>query len=207
VVESGCDAWLLHYETEDPVGYAAKWNAPLRASDPRAFAAMLDRWTRHYRRHGIEVIASGVVTLRRRTGRNWVRADEMTAAPRGAAGEHILRVFAAQDHLADVADDRALRRDVFRPVEPHRLRQTLVYREGEYAVELAELELAEGVGLTGPIEPHAAHALFRLDGRRTLGDIIDEAIEETGIDAGVLEADALRSVRRLFELGFLVREA
>jgi len=74
---SGCDAWLLHYRTSDPVAHAAGWLRPLAESGPDAYAAALDRWLEHLRRLGIGAVAYGAVVLRRRAGANWVRADPL----------------------------------------------------------------------------------------------------------------------------------
>ena len=43
VRESGCDAWLLHYKSEDPLTHAANWLGPLASSDEDAHRAALDR--------------------------------------------------------------------------------------------------------------------------------------------------------------------
>src|SRR6266567_4869482 len=76
----GCDAWLLHYLTEDPLTQAGKWNQPLIAESLETYGAALDRWTDYYRREGIDQIAFGAVVLRRRSGAdNWVRADSFRA--------------------------------------------------------------------------------------------------------------------------------
>lgn len=193
----GCDAWLLHYQTEDPLSYAEKWNQHLRAADPDGFVETLERWVGHYRRQGIDAIATGAVVLRSREGRNWVRADEMPLGPSGSAGDHVLRVFEAHDFLQGIRDDSALLEEALRPAAAHRLEQVLPYRDGAYAIGESRLLLDDGVGLVRSVSPQGAHVLFLLDGRRALGEVLDEA----GADASVLG-----EVRRLLELGYLVRE-
>lgn len=194
-----CDTWVLHYQTEDPLRYAAKWSDPFRNRSPDA-EATLDRWLDYYKREGIEAIATGALILRRRTGRNWVRADEMPAGPSGSGGDHVLRVFAAEDYLQGLAAGRALLDDVFALVPGHRLDQTLVYEEG-YVAGDARLRLAEGLGVVGLVPPNVLQVLFSLDGRRPLGEAISDAAAVTGVNAD----DALATVRRLFGLGFLER--
>jgi len=200
----GCDAWILHHRTDDPVSYAAKWNLRPCAGDGDAYRQALERWLDYYRREGIEAIANGIVILRCRDGRNWVRADEMPFAPGAEAGAHVLRVLTSQDFLIGL-DDRALEDEVFRLIPRHRLEQTLEYRDEGYAISGARVRLDDGVGLSGPVAPNAIHVLLRLDGCRTLGEIVAEAVEETGLVATALRADALTTVRRLFELGLLER--
>src|SRR5262249_13783341 len=73
----GCDAWLLHFGTQDPLSHAASWLRPLGEVDRREHEAALDRWLRYLDELGIHAIGYGAVTLRRRsTGRNWIREDE-----------------------------------------------------------------------------------------------------------------------------------
>ncbi len=207
IVGSGCDAWLLHYRTDDPLTYAATFNQQLQGNDPEDFSKALDRWLAYYREEGIVGITSGVVILRRGPGPGpgWVRADEMPLGPTGPAGEHILRVFEAEDWRHSLPDDHSLLDEVFRLVDRHRLDQTLTYRDDGYAIDVAELVLDDGVGVVGRVAPHAVHVLFRLDGSRRLGDAINEAARETGVEPGALVSDALETVRRLLELGFLTR--
>ncbi|HSP73517.1 MAG TPA: class I SAM-dependent methyltransferase, partial [Gaiellaceae bacterium] len=56
VAGSGCDAWLLHYRTSDPLAHAAGWLRPLGEDDPAAFEAAVDRWLPYLRERGIEAI-------------------------------------------------------------------------------------------------------------------------------------------------------
>ena len=51
---TGCDAWLLHYRTSDPVSHAAGWLRPLGEADAPAHAAALDRWLAYLRELGID---------------------------------------------------------------------------------------------------------------------------------------------------------
>ena len=62
---SGCDAWILHTTTDDPLSNAAAWTRAA-AESPEAFGAALDRWTASYRELGIESVAYGALVLRRR---------------------------------------------------------------------------------------------------------------------------------------------
>jgi methylase of polypeptide subunit release factors len=201
----GCDAWVLHYGTEEAAEYAAKWNDELRVRDAAAYAETVERWIAYYAREGIERIGIGGVVLRRRDGTNWTRVDTIPFAPTGAASDQILRVFEAQDHLADVRDDERILAETFALVEPHRVDQTLLYRDGEYVAQEAALLLEDGVGARGRVDPHAVHVLFGLDGERPLGELVAEVADATGLDPEVVGPQALATVRRLYELGFVVR--
>lgn len=188
---SRCDVWLLHYATVDPTTHAANWNAELSQHDPEVFGETLDRWLAHFKRLGIEAIATGAVILRKRSaGSNWVREDEMPQDRLSPASDHILRVFAAQDALASGVD---LLGERLALAERTRLEQSVVLRDGAWTVDSIVLTLEEGLGFRVGIDGPTAQLLAQLDGRRTLAEV-----------AGGLATAALPVVRTLYESGFLV---
>jgi SAM-dependent methyltransferase len=198
---SGCDAWLLLCERQDPLTYAAVWN---RSREPGEYSEALDRWLAYYRASGIEEIAMGAVVLRRRSGRTWTRCDELPGNPRGPSSEHILRVFAAQDRLHALADDTALLDEAFRLVDDHRLEQTLACRNHDYVVEQAEIRLEAGLGFRGTVDPFLLHLLRGCDGTRPLRALLNDLATRGGVDRGTLTAGVVSAVRALAALGFLV---
>ena len=202
VADSDCDAWLLHYRTDDPLGYAAMWNESLRAADPQAYEATVGRWLEYYEREGIDAIALGAVVMRRRAGDNWIRADEMPLAPTGLASDHILRVFRNQDLLA-TGGGRWLLETPLLLAEDHRFDQTLLHRDGHYRPQPGRLVLENGVGVEGPVPPEAVHLLFRLDGQAPLHEVFEELAQDLGRDAESLSNESMPAVRRLVELGFV----
>jgi methylase of polypeptide subunit release factors len=205
----GCDAWLLHYHSQDPLTYAAQWHAELQSTDPDAYMRTLDRWLAHYRATGTEVIASGAVVLRRRTtgNRSWIRWDEMPRAPTGSGSDHVERIFAAYDALEDLSDDAAFVGETFELVNGHQLAQRLVYRDGSYAIADASMVLDAGVGLEAGVPAACLPILLRVDGERPLAALIDEVAAETGMAPDVLRAVAVRTARELFSRGMLTRVA
>lgn len=197
---SGCDAWILMTDVEDPLTYAAGWSRVTRDYD-----SALDRWVAYDRERGIARIGMGAVVLRRRArGPNWIRADVMPGPPRGPCGGQIQGVFAAQDRLGDLATDRALLGEVFRVAEDHDVLQVLERRDGGYAMTSAVVRLTGGFGFRGAVDTHTLELLRRCDGRRQLGDIVLEMTAGSGVAPDVLEAGVMAAVRRLVALGFMV---
>lgn len=107
---SGCDAWILRFTTKDPLVYAADWLRPTEGRIPGQYAAHLDKWMRYYDEMGIRRISAGVVILRRHGAReNWVRCDTVSAVKHvGDCGAQIERVFACEELLQGLEDDRLL---------------------------------------------------------------------------------------------------
>jgi hypothetical protein len=205
VAGSGCDAWLLHYRTSDPLAHAAGWLQPLGETDPERHAAALDRWLAYLDRLEADGVGYGAVVLRRRDRPNWVRFDPLPLDRLGPAGDHTLRVFAAQDLLAEASDDALL--DLRLALTPHhRLQQTIAVRDGGLAVESQTLELTDGLRFVVGVDRHTVSLLPHFDGSRPLREVIARAsttFELEQSERELFEPAALPVVRRLLELGFL----
>jgi methylase of polypeptide subunit release factors len=197
---SGCDAWVLELVTDDPVKYAMRWNT-FPGRRPVAVAAAAERWLPDYRARGIESIASGAIILRKRSGPNWERFDHLAAVARGDAGEHLERVFAAQDLLRSLRDDGEL------------LTMRLVAAPGTMLVERrlpgGELErgrltVEQGLPLNGRVPLAVAPVLAELDGKRPLADVVEAVARSAGISAEALSAESVPALRELVARGLLV---
>jgi len=191
----GCDAWLLHYRTEDPLTHAAKWLRPNSLDGLAGYPQGIDRWLEHYRRHRIEAIGFGALLLRRREGvPNWTRCDDLRAGGSSASAQ-IVRVFAAQDFLAAHPDDEAVLDGRFALVPEHRLDQSLQAVDAAWELKSSTLTLTEGITFSGSVDVGSAEVLRALDGRRTLRAVLR--------GSGAQTPDAVPMIRRLLELGFL----
>ena len=98
---SGCDAFLLHTSTDDPIETAAVWNREL-ADQPEAYADAIDRWLEYYRELGIEQLGYACLVLRKRgDGRDgWLEAQQLPRAGLRPAGRHVRKLFETHDRLA-----------------------------------------------------------------------------------------------------------
>jgi methylase of polypeptide subunit release factors len=201
----GCDAWLLHYRTDDPVSYAAIWSEPGRAFDPGRLAASVLEWLEHYRKSGVEAISTGAIVLRRRAGRSWLRTDEMPLGLSGPASEQILNVFEAGDFLAATGDERALLREAIAPAEGARLLQRADFRDGRLEPERVRLALPAGIRLTTRLPVHALPVLLALDGSTPLAEVFAHAAPAAGLSEEALTAECLPALRELYARGLLVR--
>jgi methylase of polypeptide subunit release factors len=188
----------LHGEDEE-------WSAPVRrwldgsgcdavvvryaADDPVSYATKwnaddADRWIACYREQRIERFATGVVVLRRGGSSAFVALDA-EAGPSGSASDQLLRILAALDFDGDLAGERLA-------LAPHRLEERLAWTGSGYAPERLVLRLDDGLGVEAPVDPAALPALFQLDGSRPLHEL-------------PRHEDALPTIRRLLQLGFVER--
>jgi len=201
---SGCDAWLLHHGTDDPLTHAGKWLSHEAGTDLDAYAEAVDRWLEYFAQLGIEQIAVGAVVLRRRQGDNWIRADELPSARLRPASAHILRVFAANDHLAGLPDERALRDERLVLADHALLEQHGVFRNGAWRVDEIDISLDDGLGFRGSVDPTVAAMLTRLDGALTLGEIAADLAQADRASPEAVEQALLPVAREMLSAGFLV---
>jgi hypothetical protein len=202
---SGCDAWLLHYRTDEPLETAAVWNQT-ESGDPEKYGKLIDTWLAYYRELGIRGIAYGSLLLRRRAGTNWFRTDVLPAGRLKPASDHILRVFAAHDLLSGPMESEPLLDDRLRVVPTATVEQRVRFHHGAPRVESMMLMLDEGVGFQAGMDASVLQLLTRLDGRRTLREALADGAESDGVgDVDGYTRAGLPVVRRMFELGFIER--
>jgi methylase of polypeptide subunit release factors len=196
---SGCDAFLLHTSTDDPLETASVWNRDL-LDRPEAYAEALDRWLAYYRELEIEQIGYACLVLRKRTdgGDGWFEALQLPRAGLRPAGEHVRRLFETHDRLAEVEPDAALLDRRLRVVDEALVTQVTRFAGDAWTPETLTLQLGRGLLFSAELDPPTARLLRELDGSRTLGEalagVVDDAeMEQAGLDVA----------RRMVEVGFL----
>ncbi len=203
---SGCDAWLLRSATADPLTYASSLLAQEKPAGPAPYGDLLDEWVRHIEGLGFGAISWGVAILRRRAAAsNWVRADTVPFdLLRGACGEQVQRVFAAQDLLAQVSRPEQL---LDRPLvlsPDHELQQCLHLEDEAWMVTGATLRQPEGFGFSGNVDRLTMTAIAGCNGRRTLREIADALARGLRMDPGQVAERCAAAAQRLLAWGFLV---
>jgi 2-polyprenyl-3-methyl-5-hydroxy-6-metoxy-1,4-benzoquinol methylase len=191
---AGCDAWILHTTTDDPLSNAAAWTRDAVAG-PDEFGAALDRWTAYYRELGIEALAYGALVLRRRDGVNWSRGASLPPRPLEPASSHLLRMFAGVD-AATAGPDALLARPL--AVAPAARFEQVVSPSDGWTVVGAALTLEEGLGFRADVDEPTLQLLRALDGTRSARDAVVASLGEEGVPR------AAELLRGMLETGFLV---
>ena len=169
---TGCDAWLLGLVAdEDPLTHAVNWNLDLHDSDEGAFERAVDRWLAQFAPGAVDRIAFGVLSLRRRRGRNWQRADHAAEWPSGPVGAHVLRIFAGQTLVSGLPNEEALLDLVLEPADGLRLDETHVHDGSGFDLVAAQPRLADGIALRLRLSRRALNVIRGLDARTTLRDM------------------------------------
>ena len=191
----GCDAVILHLDSEGPVTHAVRWTS-LDAPTPAEAIDQAATWVDHYRKLGIERIATGIVVLRRRAGRNGSTARNSSRPAPGRALIWYGSSPATMRSSTSPATESCCR-SPFRSVTEVSLveRSTAGGR-----LERARLATDGGMQLPARVTPPTAAAtLLELNGIRTLA----EAGALAAVAPEALEA-ALPSIRHLIERGYLI---
>jgi 2-polyprenyl-3-methyl-5-hydroxy-6-metoxy-1,4-benzoquinol methylase len=190
----GCDSWILHTTTDDPLSNAAAWTRDA-VEGPDQFAAALDRWTAYYDELRIEALAYGALVLRRRDGVNWSRGGSLPPRQPEPASSQLLRMFAGVD--AAEAGPEALLARPLAIAAAARFEQVVSPNDG-WSVVGATLTLEEGLGFRADVDEPTLRLLRALDGTRSARDAVTASLGAEGLPR------AAEVLRGMLETGFLV---
>ena len=195
---SGCDAFLLHTSTDDPIETATVWNRDL-LDRPEAYAEALDRWLVYYRELGIEQLGYACLVMRKRSdgGDGWLEAQQLPRAALRPAGRHVRKLFETRDRLSELESDRALLIRRLRVVDNAVVTQDTRFTEGGWQSENLTLRLETGLPFSAELDPPTARLIRGLDGSRTLDEALAAAVEADARTTG------LSLARQMLEVGFL----
>jgi Methyltransferase small domain len=199
---SGCDAFLLHTSTDDPIETATVWNRDL-LDRPEIYAEALDRWLAYYRDLGIEHLGYACLALRKRSdGRDgWFEAQPLPRAALRPAGRHVRKLFETHDRLEKMDSGEALLERRLRVVDDAVVAQDTRFVERRWRAESLTLRLESGLPFSAELDPPSARLIRELDGSRTLREALAAALDgEKPSEEGVAVA------RRMLEVGFLELE-
>jgi len=206
---SGCDLLILKLKTEDPQTYAKRWLKEswegLRGGAKTPEEALAE-WLKYYKSLGAAAITFGAIIFRKRSGRNWVRAD--APAPEhfdGSLSQYLERLFDNQTFLEGLRDPMDLLKVALLPAPDLEIEQRLrVNPEGGWGMARAVLRLVRGflspVSVGGPV----IDLLSRCDGHRSVGDIVAQAARQAGGDPAAALSQVAPVVERLLKSGHLV---
>jgi hypothetical protein len=202
---SCCDAWVLHFHTQDVATYAFE-RIGETVEDPAEAERQFARWLAYYEQERIEALGFGLITLRRSSGpTSWFRCDPSPPI-RGACGAAILRGFALRDFLETHRDDRDLLRVQLRPAPDLRWeQQSELTASGWKAVE-SRLRVTDGLAYAGNADAEVVRFVARCREGKTLGNLLAEVAKAAGRSKDQIAPGFLKVVRRLVELGCLLPE-
>ncbi|KAA6461943.1 class I SAM-dependent methyltransferase [Acidobacteria bacterium AB60] len=203
LIDTGCDAWVMKGVTQDPEEYA-QHRIRETSTDTSGDNARYAEYMGYYRHRGVEAIHSGVLVMRRRSGQNFVRIEEVPPTPTGNLGEMILSTFAAHDLLRENSTDENLLLLAPRLADHARLEQICRPVNGQWQAEKLNLRLTTGFAFHVALQPLVADFLVAFDGTRTVAAAIQQFAAKAGAPIAKVQPECLSMVRKLVERGFLV---
>jgi len=203
---SGCDVWLMRTYTREVSEYAHTriLETPFESfdEDKRAY----DEWMAYYRRNRVECVHGGLLAMRRREGKNWIRMDEIPESEqmRRPFGEAVFGGFAARDFLDQGAAGEGLMDATLLLPTDVRLDQEIGRAAGTWRSGAIRMRREAGLPLDVGVDRNVVEFLSSFDGTRTVREAIREAASRSGAALDKAAAECLPLVRRLTEHAFLV---
>jgi predicted RNA methylase len=199
---TGCDASIFR-------GYAWEASAYARERVPRTASAdtapqTLARWIAYYQQRGVEEIHGGILAMRRRSGRNWVRIEDMPLDPNQPFGEAVTQAFACGDLLELHGSDEELLGARLKLSPDTQLDQQMRQSDGRWQAVGMTLRFTAGIPASMRLDPPVAEFVARLDGSRTLGELVGDTAQQVRADPQVVERECLAVVRMLVARRFVL---
>jgi len=198
---TGCDAWVFRGYARDTAAYARE---RIRQTDPDGSSPQtFAHWMDYYRQRGVEEIQGGLLAMRRRSGHNWVRIEDMPLDPNQPFGEAVWQAFACIDLLELHGSDEELLGARLRLSPDTRLDQQSRQVDGGWRPVGLALRFTGGIPGSMRLDPPVADFIAALDGSRSLGDVIRDLTRKVSADPQVVQRECLAVVRRLAGQRFL----
>jgi methylase of polypeptide subunit release factors len=201
----GCDAWVMVGYMRASVDYALIRVQEDRdeATTPAAQAALTNTWQKYFESHQVEAIFGGMIVLRRREGRNWVRMEELASTPERPFGDFMRRIFESRDYLESHSDEELLETRPAMPPSARLRKQYAISPEG-WKLTSVDLHLGEGLPYTLSLQPQVADFVALCDGKRTLGEIADHTAAAARVDPALVRQEGCKMVRRVADRGMIL---
>ena len=203
LTNTGCDAWVMKGLTQAPEEYAQQ-RIRETENDVTRDAELYDGYMAYYRERGVEAIHDGLIVMRKRTGDNWIRIEEVPKTPTGALGELVTSTFAAHDFLRELQTDDELLAVRPKLASHVRLEQICSPSQGQWKVESLTLRLISGFPFFLATLPLVADFLAGCDGEKTARQAIESFAASVDAPFEQVQDECLGMLRKLIERGFIV---
>ena len=198
--DTGCDAWVLRSYARTAAAYAAERIGGIMPYSPLTANQRFDEWMSYYRARGVEEIHGGVLAMRRRSGKNWIRIEEVANLDcREPFGDSVVELFANQDRLeADRSVDQMM---AWKPRLPPdvRIDQQLHLEAGAWKPSSMQLRRPGALPSSLALDPLVADFLRKCDGTRTLNELGRDLAEAVNVDPEQVCQQCCAVTRKLVE--------
>ena len=198
--DTGCDAWALRSYARSGAAYASERIGGIMPYSPLTANQRFDEWMAYYRARGVEEIHGGILAMRRRSGKNWIRIEEVANLDcTEPFGESIVELFDNQDRLeTDRSMDQMM---AWKPRVPSdtRIDQQLRLVAGEWKPSSMQLRRPGGLSSFLALDPQVADFLKGCDGTRTLYELGEGLAAVVKVDPDRVRQQCCAVMRKLVE--------
>jgi hypothetical protein len=155
----------------------------------------------YYKARKVKALHAGFLTMRRRSGQNWVHFERVVADITKPSGQAILERFAVRDQ--PLSEEELLRSRV-QVAEGIQLRQVMEFHDQQWHLSpKVHMVQTSGLQLMHDLTPEVADFVSRMDGKAPLGELVDGVAREAPVARDKVQAECLSVVRRLIDRGFV----
>ncbi|WP_211658305.1 DUF7059 domain-containing protein [Phytoactinopolyspora halophila] len=198
---TGCDAWVIQREVQDPAEYIELWLRDSGESSGPAYERRYREWLTWFDENDVEAIGFGWINLRAAGTRNTsVRIEEWPHAVEQPVAPHIARWFDRSETLR--VDDAELLTTHLAVADDVMLEQ--VGQPGEEDPEHLVLRQQHGLRRARASTTAESGFVGACDGSLPVGVIVDALAQVLDVDASSLRDDLLPRIRSLTQEGFLI---
>lgn len=200
---TGCDAWVVQREFQDPAQYAELWLRDAGDHTTSGYIEHYQAYLDYFAANKIDGVGFGWIILRN-TGADYpvIRLEEHAGQIDQPLGALVPGWFARHAFLRD-ADDEQLLGLAFRVAEDVTLEQRAQPGGDGWTPLSTRIQHNAGLHRSGEIDPIGITLLGAADGERPLGDLLDALAGDFGLAPELLRESGMETVRSLIEEGFL----
>ena len=205
VAPTGCDAWVVQREVQDPAEYAGLWLRDAGGTEGSAYDARYGEWLDELASMHAEGIGFGWVVLHRggTYGAGGPRIEDVASAPRLPRGDEVADLAAARAAWRD-RDARWLLSSTPRRATGLRLlRQERVVEAGVLSSVPGMMGLVDGWRPDSLLDLLADELVRSFDGATTVLEAVERAASAWDLDPDDVLAVTLVTVRDWVECGWV----
>ncbi len=200
--QSDCDVHLWRGYELSPMEYARKRAQEQVQLYPETAVASFSKRISYLTHRHVKTIFGGLITMRRRSERNWFWVEEMQKRPAGPIGDGLLERFATLDRL-ESNDEQALLAACPGLAAHVRLVTEAVQRDCTWVVERSYLERTDDLPAKLGLDSVVASLGAQLDGTQTVEALLKKLALEQKAPVELVIAEGLRVIKRLGAAGLI----
>ncbi len=202
VQASDCDVLVLKAYEIEPVDYVLKRAAEACSlHGPAAEQTLVDHLA-YFKHHKVRKVYGRLVTMRRRSGENWIVYEEMEDAPSKLIGELLLEYFRTQDVLANPDQQALLAARPCIPEDVHLIAES-IQQDRSWRTNRFYIERRSGLPKRLAFDSQIAGLIAGFDGTQTVEDSICALSKATQWSREQATENCVRLIRKLGSLGLL----